>query len=91
MHSTFSSVVTLIIVMYMPTHLSASPTRPSLRKGICNKLNIQQRFMKHLRVHPCIPSLSCPILIPLQALRQAVAETVEELKMKPVMMNLVEG
>eukprot|EP00071_Canis_lupus_P022045 XP_013971964.1 protein HEATR9 [Canis lupus familiaris] len=38
-----------------------------------------------------IPFLCCLTLILLQAMRQAVAETVEELKMKPTMMNLVEA
>ena len=37
------------------------------------------------------PLSPCPTLISLQAIRQAVAETVEELKMKPMMLNLVEA
>lgn len=50
-----------------------------------------EKVCVHLKVHSCIPFLCCPTLILLQAMRQAVAEIVEELKMKPTMMNLVEA
>lgn len=52
---------------------------------------IAQGKCEHLKAHSCIHFFYCPTLILLQAMRQAVAETVEELKMKPTLMRLVEA
>lgn len=90
MHPTLSSVVTLNSRVMVYSLVCFSYQTMSSRQEPYVALNTHSIKVCKARKGTALHSFWYPSFIPLQAVRQAVAETVEALKMKPAMMNLVE-